>query len=100
LTPDGRAALLDRVPSADAPLADEFRRAARGGCHGGHRARHRRADHAYAAAPPRHVAIRELPWLKLTSRLSLAVRRSAGSRLTGDVARWIEDAAAEVSSPG
>jgi len=47
-----------------------------------------------------HVAIRELPWLKLTSRLSPAVRRSAGSRLTGDVARWIEDAAAEVSSPG
>jgi DNA-binding transcriptional LysR family regulator len=55
---------------------------------------------SYAATPPRHVAIRELPWLKLTSRLSLAVRRSAGSKLTGDVARWIEDAAAEVSSPG
>jgi hypothetical protein len=29
-----------------------------------------------------------------------SVRRSAGSRLTGDVARWIEDAAAEVSPPG
>lgn len=55
---------------------------------------------SYAAAPPRHVAIRELPWLELTSRLSLAVRRSAGSRLTGDVARWIADAGAAVSSPG
>ncbi len=55
---------------------------------------------SYAATPPRHVAIRELPWLKLTSRLSLAVRRTAGSKLTGDVARWIEDAAAAVSSPG
>jgi DNA-binding transcriptional LysR family regulator len=53
-----------------------------------------------AARPPRHVAIRELPWLNLRSRLSLAVRRSAGSKLTGDVARWIEDAAAEVSPPG
>jgi DNA-binding transcriptional LysR family regulator len=55
---------------------------------------------SYAATPPRHVAIRELPWLKLTSRLSLAVRRSAGSRLTGVVARWIADAGAAVSSPG
>lgn len=55
---------------------------------------------SYAAAPPRHVAIRALPWLKLTSRLSLAVRRSAGSRLTGDVARWIVDAGAAVSAPG
>jgi molybdenum-dependent DNA-binding transcriptional regulator ModE len=27
-------------------------------------------------------------------------RQRAGSRLTGDVARWIEDAAAAVSSPG
>jgi DNA-binding transcriptional LysR family regulator len=53
-----------------------------------------------AATPPRHVAIRELPWLKLSSRLSLAVRRSTGSKLTGDVARWIEDAAAEISPPG
>src|SRR5262249_41474283 len=49
---------------------------------------------SYAVAPPRRVAIRELPWLKLTSRLSLAVRRGAGSKLTGEVARWIEDAAA------
>jgi DNA-binding transcriptional LysR family regulator len=55
---------------------------------------------SYAAAAPRHVAIRELPWLRLTSRLSLAVRRSAGSRLTGEVARWIADAGAVVSSPG
>lgn len=55
---------------------------------------------SYAASPPRGVAIRELPWLKLTSRLSLAVRRSAGSRLTGDVARWIADAGAQARSPG
>ncbi|HEX3482501.1 MAG TPA: LysR substrate-binding domain-containing protein [Kofleriaceae bacterium] len=54
---------------------------------------------SYAAMPPRHVAIRELPWLKLTSRLSLAVRRSAGSKLTGDVAHWIEEAAAQIGSP-
>jgi len=53
-----------------------------------------------AARPPRRVAIRALPWLDLRSRLSLAVRRSAGAKLTGDVARWIEDAAAAISPPG
>jgi DNA-binding transcriptional LysR family regulator len=56
--------------------------------------------HSYAATRPRHVAIRPLPWLTLRSRLWLATRRTAGSKLTGDVARWLEDAAAAIRKPG
>ena len=47
---------------------------------------------SYAAAPTRHVAIRTLPWLRMTSQLQLVLRRGARPPLTADVARWIEDA--------
>jgi DNA-binding transcriptional LysR family regulator len=46
-----------------------------------------------AAAPPPNVAIRKLPWLRMTSRLSLVRRRGASSPLVDDVATWILDAA-------
>lgn len=47
---------------------------------------------SYAAAPPPGVAIRRLPWLRMTSRLSLVRRHGRSSPLIDDVARWIVDA--------
>jgi len=48
---------------------------------------------SYATSPPSNVAIRRVPWLRMTSRLSLVRRRRGTSQLTDDVARWIRDAA-------
>jgi len=48
---------------------------------------------SYATAPPANVAIRQLPWLHLTSSLVLVRRRSLSSPLIDTVARWILDAA-------
>ena len=53
---------------------------------------------SYAAAHPPRVAIRALPWLRMTSPLSLVRRRGEGSALTDDVARWIIDAAPRAPS--
>jgi DNA-binding transcriptional LysR family regulator len=48
---------------------------------------------SYAAGAPPNVAIRPLPWLRLTSGLSLVRRRSHRSPLIDVVSRWIFDAA-------
>jgi len=53
---------------------------------------------SYAAALPPHVAIRRLPWLRVTSQLSLLARRAARSPLIDAVARWIIEAAGARSS--
>jgi DNA-binding transcriptional LysR family regulator len=47
---------------------------------------------SYAAAPPAGVAIRALPWLRMTSRLSLVRRRGERAPLADAVTRWILDA--------
>ncbi|HEU4727583.1 MAG TPA: LysR substrate-binding domain-containing protein [Kofleriaceae bacterium] len=48
---------------------------------------------SYATARPPGVAIRQLPWLRMTSGLSLVRRRGKGSPLLEEVARWIREAA-------
>ena len=48
---------------------------------------------SYAKAAPPRVAIRRLPWLRMTSQLSLIRRRTGSSPLVDDVARWIIAAA-------
>lgn len=47
---------------------------------------------SYATSQPSGVALRSLPWLTLSSRLSL-VRRPGRAPLVDDVARWLIDAA-------
>lgn len=46
-----------------------------------------------AVAPPPNVAIRKLPWLRMTSKLSLVRRRGVSATLVDDVASWIIEAA-------
>lgn len=46
-----------------------------------------------AAAPPPNVAIRKLPWLRVTSPLWLVRRRGSRSPLVDDVATWLLGAA-------
>lgn len=48
---------------------------------------------SYTAGAPPHVAIRRLPWLRVTSQLALLQRRAATSPLVDTVARWIIEAA-------
>jgi DNA-binding transcriptional LysR family regulator len=48
---------------------------------------------SYATPPSSRVAIRRLPWLRMSSRLSLVQRRGERSPLTDVVAQWILDAA-------
>lgn len=47
---------------------------------------------SYAAARPPGVAIRALPWLRMTSRLSLVRRRGERAPLADAVTRWILEA--------
>ena len=53
---------------------------------------------SYARVPPAGVGIRRLPWLRVTSRLTL-VRRRTSAALVEDVTRWLVDAAAAVQGP-
>jgi DNA-binding transcriptional LysR family regulator len=48
---------------------------------------------SYATKPPPHVAIRKLPWLRMTSGLALVRRRAGSSPLIDTVSRWLLDAA-------
>lgn len=54
---------------------------------------------SYTAGRPRDVAIRRLPWLTMTSGLSLVRRRTSDSRLIEDVAHWIADASRSAPPP-
>ena len=47
---------------------------------------------SYAAARPAGVAIRALPWLRMTSRLSLVRRRGERAPLADAVTRWVLEA--------
>jgi DNA-binding transcriptional LysR family regulator len=47
---------------------------------------------SYAVPPPPNVAVRPVPWLRMTSPLALVRRRSGISQLVDDVAHWLRDA--------
>jgi DNA-binding transcriptional LysR family regulator len=53
---------------------------------------------SYASSQPSGVALRSLPWLTLSSPLSL-VRRPGPAPLIDDVARWLVDAARAPATP-